>query len=159
MAESNNKLKLNILTPRGVKFKREADSLSMRAIDGDLGILPNHIPMTSVLGDGILTIVNNGIEEKLALFEGIIEVRNNFVNILTTIAQRPEEIDIERARMEKEEAENLIKEGQEDFLIKSSLVEIRRALVRIEVGVHSSDQGYFDDEEKDLEGSDDDTFG
>lgn len=159
MAESNNKLKLNILTPRGVKFKREADSLSMRAIDGDLGILPNHIPMTSVLGDGILTIVNNGIEEKLALFEGIIEARNNFVNILTTIAQRPEEIDIERARMEKEEAENLIKEGQDDFLIKSSLVEIRRALVRIEVGVHSSDQGYFDDEEKDLEGSDDDTFG
>ena len=53
------KLALNILTPRGVKFEREADFLLMRAIDGDIGILPNHAPMTSSLGDGILSIINN----------------------------------------------------------------------------------------------------
>lgn len=145
------KLELNILTPRGVKFEREADFLLMRALDGDLGIMPNHAPMTSSLGNGILSIINNEQEEKLALFEGIVEVRDNVVNIYTTIAQRPEEIDLDRARREKEDAEAALREGIEDYQMKACILQIRRALVRIEVAVHSSDQGYFDSQDEDAD--------
>ncbi|MDI9472068.1 MAG: ATP synthase F1 subunit epsilon [Tissierellia bacterium] len=151
MAKSETrKLELNILTPRGVKFKREADFLAMRAVDGDIGILPNHAPMTSSLGDGILRILNDGEEEKLALFEGVVEIKDNVVNIYTTIAQHPEEIDLERARREKEEAEAALQEEREDFEMQNFLLQIRRALVRLEVGVHSTDIGYFEqfDEEE-----------
>lgn len=145
------KLQLNILTPRGVKFERKADYLSLRAIDGELGILPNHAPMTAILGDGILRIRNNGWEEKLALFEGIVEVRNNVVNIYTTIAQRPEEIDMERARREKEDAEADLRGEAKDLDIQACLLLIRRALVRLEVGVHSGDRGYFEDIDADAD--------
>lgn len=144
------KMQLNILTPRGVKFEREADYLSMRALDGEIGILPNHAPMTAILGDGILRIRNNQAEEKLALFEGIVEVRNNIVNIYTTIAQRPEEIDMERALRDKEEAEASLRSEAADLDIQTALLEIRRALVRLEVAVHSEDKGYFDNIDADL---------
>lgn len=145
------KMQLNILTPRGVKFEREADYLSMRAIDGELGILPNHTPMTAVLGDGILRIRNNGGEEKLALFEGIVEVRDNNVNIYTTIAQHPEEIDMQRALQDKEDAEAYLRGEAEDLDIQTCLLEIRRALVRLEVGAHSWDRGNFENIDTDLD--------
>ncbi len=141
------KLKLNILTPRGVKLEREADFLLMRAIDGDIGILPNHAPMTACLGDGILSIVNNDKKEKLALFEGIVEVRDNAVNIYTTIAQHPDEIDLERARQDKEDAEAALREHIENYQMQASILQIRQALVRIEVAVHSSNRGYFESQD------------
>lgn len=156
MAGPSQKLQLNILTPRGVKFERQADFLAMRAIDGDIGILPNHAPMTSPLGDGILRIVNGEEEEKLALFEGIVEVRDNVVTIYTTIAQHPDEIDIARARREKEEAEAALREEIESSQLQSTLLQIRRALVRLEVAVHSSDQGYFDEKDQDYDDDSDD---
>lgn len=145
------KMQLNILTPRGIKFEREADYLSMRAIDGEIGILPNHAKMTAILGDGILRIRNNGAEEKLALFEGLVEVRDNIVNIYTTIAQRPEEIDVERALQDKADAEAYLRREAADLDIQTCLLEIRRALVRLEVGVHSEDRGYFDNVDSDLD--------
>lgn len=145
------KLDLNIFTPRGVKFERQADFLSMRAIDGDIGILPNRAPMASALGDGILKIVNDGEEDKFALFQGIVEVENNKVNIYTTIAQHPEEIDLERARREKEEAENALKEEVSEYEMRAHLLQIRRAFVRMEAGTHAGDLGYFDDPDDDKE--------
>lgn len=149
--ENDTKLKLNILTPRGVKFEKEADFISLRAADGQLGILPNHAPMTTSLGDGILKIQNAGMEEKLALFGGILEFRDNEVNIYTTIAQKPEEIDVERALREKEEAQQALREESENAQMQACTSLIRRALVRVEVGVHSGDEGYFEDRDIDLE--------
>lgn len=153
---ATQKLRLNILTPRGVKFEREADFLMMRAIDGDIGILPNHAPMTACLGDGILSIVNNDKEEKLALFEGVVEVRDNTANIYTTIAQRPEEIDLERARQDKEDAEAALQEAIENRQMQASILKIRQALVRIEVAIHTSDQGYLETADADSDKFDDD---
>ena len=94
MVEESNlkkdKLNLTITTPRGVKFVEKADMIIMRCIDGDLGVLSGHEPVSAVLGDGILRIKNNGIEKKLAVFGGIAEIDKRTVNIFSTIAQPPE---------------------------------------------------------------------
>ena len=75
MAKPENKLKLTITTPRGVKFVEEADMIVMRAVDGELGVLPGHAPLTTVLGDGVLRITNNGVQNKqLAVFGGVAEI-------------------------------------------------------------------------------------
>ena len=84
------------------------------------------------------------------------EVRDNRVNIYTTIAQHPDEIDIDRARQEKEDAEAALREEIESSQLQSTLLQIRRALVRLEVAVHSSDRGYFDDKDKDYDEIEDD---
>ena len=65
---NEKKINLKITTPRGLKFVEKADMLIMRCIDGDLGVLPGHAPVSVVLGDGILRILNNGVEKKLARF-------------------------------------------------------------------------------------------
>lgn len=149
---SNKKIKLIITTPRGVKFDENADMLIMRTIDGDLGILPGHAPVSTVLGDGILRIHNNGVEKKLAIFGGIAEIGASKVSILTTIAQLPEEIDLERAEKDRQEAEAMIEEKSEQLQIQSSHILLRRSLVRIEVSQHLEDKDYYsDDDENDEE--------
>lgn len=137
----SKKINLNIITPRGVKFQEQADTLIMRAIDGDLGVLAGHEPVSAVLGEGILQIFNDGVEKKLAVFNGFVEIDDTEVNIMTTIAQLPEEIDLERAEQDRREAEASLEESEsEDVQIQSMQVLLRRSLVRIEVSHHMEDE-------------------
>lgn len=129
MANNARKLTVTITTPRGIKFIEEADKVVMRAIDGTLGVLPRHAPLSTVLGDGVLQIVNNGVEKKLAVFGGIAEIADDTVNIFSTIAQSPDEIDTERAEADRLEAEAKLEEARERRL----RVMQTRALVRIYV--------------------------
>lgn len=144
---NDNKIKLTITTPRGIKFIEEADMIIMRCIDGDLGVLSGHAPVTTVLGDGILRIYNNGTEMKLAIFGGIAEIRDTSVNILSTIAQHPEEIDLVRAKRDRKAAEAAIQEETEELKIQSYHVLLRRSLVRIEVSLHLEENEYDNNDE------------
>lgn len=130
------KINLNITTPRGLKFVEKADMVIMRCIDGDLGALSGHEPIKAVLGDGILRIYNDGNEQKLAVFGGVAEIDDTTVNIFSTIAQRPEEIDLERAKADREAAEETLLEEMEELQIQSSYILLRRSLVRIEVSLN-----------------------
>lgn len=147
MAKPENKIQLTITTPRGVKFTEEADMVVMRAIDGELGVLPGHAPLSAVLGDGVLRIVNNGVEKKLAVFGGLAEIDRNKVSILTTIAQSPEEIDLERAQADREATEEAMQEDSEENMTRRLQVMQTRALVRI----HVSQADYFSGHEDDGE--------
>jgi F-type H+-transporting ATPase subunit epsilon len=139
------KIILNITTPRGLKLSEEADMVIMRCVDGDFGVLPGHEPVSTVLGDGILRIINDGMEKKLAVFGGVVEVDNTSVNIYSTIAQKPEEIDLERAIRDREEAEAGILERTEELRYQSLGVGVRRALVRIEVSTNFEEDDFSEE--------------
>ena len=143
---SQKKIILNITTPRGLKFVEKADMIIMRCIDGDLGVLPGHAPVSAVLGDGILRIFNNSGEKKLAVFGGIAEINDTTVNIFSTIAQRPEEIDRERAEADFRRAEETLIEQLEEQDIRRLQVLMHRSLVRLEVSSHGDEAGYGDDD-------------
>lgn len=139
---NERKVRLLIITPRGVKFDLMADMLIFRTLEGDMGVLPGHEPLSAALGDGILRVINGETEEKMALFGGFAEVENDTVRILTSIAQRPEEIDLERAETDREMASQLLQERSDDLKLQSYQVLLRRALVRIEVsGAVSGEDG------------------
>lgn len=140
---NDHKINLIITTPRGVKFVEKADMIIMRCIDGDLGVLPGHAPVSTVLGDGIFRIFNDGVEKKLAVFGGIAEIGDKTVNIFSTIAQRPEEIDRERAEIDRREAEATILEESEEHQIRKLQVLLRHSLIRIEVSSHLEEAEYF----------------
>lgn len=144
----DKKIDLNITTPRGLKFTEKADSIIMRCIDGDLGILSGHAPVSTVLGDGILRIFNDGVEKKLAVFGGIAEIGDKTVNIFSTIAQHPEEIDLERAEADRQEVEATMQEESEELQIQGLQVLLRRSLVRIEVSVHMEEAEYYTDDDE-----------
>lgn len=142
MANNAKKLTVTITTPRGVKLVEEADKVIMRAIDGTLGVLPRHAPLSTVLGDGVLKIVNNGVEKKLAVFGGVAEIINDTVNIFSTIAQSPDEIDAERAESDRLEAEAKLEEARE----RRMRVMQTRALIRIYVSESDFLEDVPDDE-------------
>lgn len=149
MAQENGKtpdrkeIDLIITTPRGVKFVEKADLIIMRAIDGDLGVLPGHEPLTTVLGDGVLRIYHEGVERKLAIFGGTAEIGPNAVRILSTIAQRPDEIDLERAQEDRLETEAAMQEELEDQMARRLQILQARALIRIHVGMAGA--AYFEE--------------
>jgi F-type H+-transporting ATPase subunit epsilon len=145
---NKNKINLTITTPRGVKFVEQADMVIMRCIDGDLGVLPGHEPVSAVLGDGILRIYNDGLEKKLALFGGTAEINDKTINILSTIAQRPEEIDRVRAERDRQEAEATLLEKSEEHQVKRLQIMLHRSLVRIEVSTHLEESGYSNSDEE-----------
>lgn len=141
---NEKKINLKITTPRGLKFDEQADMLIMRCIDGDLGVLPGHAPTSVVLGDGILRISNDGTERKLAIFGGIVEIGSESVNIFSTIAQPPEEIDLERAIADREKVEAAMQEesGQD---VQRLQVLLQHSLVRIEVSSQLEESDYYND--------------
>lgn len=137
-----NKLELTITTPRGVKFVETADMVIMRAIDGDIGIQPGHAPMVTALGDGVLRIKENGHEKQLAVFGGVAEIDETHIQIYSTIAQRPDEIDMERAAEDRLQAEMALNEEREEQLTRRLQIMQERALVRLRVGNATN---FFDD--------------
>lgn len=90
------------------------------------------------------------MEKKLAVFGGIAEIGDDRVNVFSTIAQRPEEIDRERAEADRRLAEATIQEESEAQQIRKLQVLLRHALIRIEVSSHLEEAEYvkLDSEEK-----------
>lgn len=147
----DKKINLNIITPRGVKFTEKADMIIMRSINGDVGVLPGHETVTTVLGDGILRIFNDGNMKKLAVFGGVAEIDDSSVRIMSTIAQLPEEIDLERAEADRLAAEAALVEESQELQVYNSQVLLRRSLVRIEVNLHLEENKYYEEDEEDNE--------
>jgi F-type H+-transporting ATPase subunit epsilon len=127
------KLRLRIVTPEEIKFDENVDMVIMRCTTGDMGILHGHEPRSAVLSYGALRILNGGNERRLAVFGGLAEVQNNLLTILTNLAEWPDEIDRARAELDFERAERHMRERIGDLEIQSDQVQLRRAMVRIEV--------------------------
>ncbi len=144
-ARDSGTVHLQIITPRGVKFDRRARMVIFRCIDGNMGVLPRHETMSVVMGDGILRIIaeQGAPEERIAVFGGVATVEDNTIKLLTSIAQRPEEIDLPRAERDKEEMEQFLlgkEERDDDVEMQGCQLLLRRALVRIEVSAYMEDE-------------------
>lgn len=100
-------LHLEIVTPEARIFEAEVDQVVVPAIEGELGILPQHVPLMTQLQPGELRVYQSGKETRLAVGEGFLEVRPDKVSVLTDMALHEAEIDekaVEEAiaRAEKE---------------------------------------------------------
>lgn len=101
-------LKLEIVTPEKRVLKTEVDSVTLPTASGEAGILPSHAPLISALRPGILTYTTKGSSEKLAVSGGFVEVNSNSVSVLAETAETAEEIDVEAARLARDEAEKAL---------------------------------------------------
>ena len=98
-------LKLEIVTPERRVVETETESVTVPTASGEAGILTNHAPLISALKPGILTYAGKGGTEKLAISSGFVEVSSNQVSVLTDVAESADEVNAERARTDREEAE------------------------------------------------------
>ena len=93
---ADNIFDIEIITPDRVFYKGETDFLEFNTQNGEIGVYKNHIPLTTVLAPGIVTI-HNGDEEKIAaIHSGFAEILGDKVTFLAELAEWPDEIDVDR---------------------------------------------------------------
>jgi F-type H+-transporting ATPase subunit epsilon len=125
--------KLEIVTPEKKVVDTTAEEIQIPGKNGYLGILPGHAPLITELAVGEITFRENSNETRLAVAWGFAEVLPDKVTILAETAERPSEIDVERARKAKERAEQLLTNGDTAVDVDRALDALHRAETRLEV--------------------------
>ena len=131
MAETDKKFDVEIITPDRVFFKGEADMLEFNTSCGEIGVFKDHIPLTTVLEPGLVTIHRDGEQQVAVVHAGFAEILGYKVTLLAEVAEWPDEIDVGRAEAAKERAEERIRNRSADLDLKRAEFALHKALTRI----------------------------
>ena len=129
-------LTVSVVTPDGLVLEENYEMVSCRAENGELGILPGHIPLVAPLAINEVRLKRDNIENYVAVNGGFLEVRPDKVTILAQSAEKAEDIDVQRAEDARERAMKLIESNQDDVDIKRAKLALNRAMNRIDVAKH-----------------------
>ena len=125
--------KLEIVTAERMVFSEEVSALIAWGMEGQLGILPHHAPLMTMLQPGDLMIRKDKDEEYLAISGGFLEVRPDKVIILADACERVDEIDIARAEEAKKRAQETMKATPLTADAATAEAALRRSLARLKV--------------------------
>jgi len=132
---NDKKIKFKIVTPEKTVYEDTVDQVTLPTQDGEITVLPNHIPLISVLTSGELVAKKGGEEIAMAVSGGMIEVQKNEITILADTAERAEEIDIKRAEEAKQRAEKLkdekIRSDETDYATAAAILEKNLARIKV----------------------------
>jgi F-type H+-transporting ATPase subunit epsilon len=124
---------LEVVTAERLVFADDVNGIVAWGVEGQLGILPHHAPLMTMLQPGDLVIKRDNEEEYLALSGGFLEVRPDKVIILADACEHAEEIDIARAEAAKCRAEETLKERPPEVDTAAAEAALRRSLARLKV--------------------------
>ena len=133
MAET---FKLEIVTPEKKVVETAAEEVQIPGKNGYLGVLPGHAPLITELSVGEITFRENSTEQRLAVAWGFAEVLPHKVTILAETAERPAEINVDRARKAKERAEQRLTSGDTSVDVDRALDALHRAETRLDVAAN-----------------------
>jgi len=128
-----NTFQLEIVTPVKLMVKDAAEEAQIPGLSGYLGILPGHAPLITELGVGVITYKAGGAEHTLSVAWGFAEVLPDKVTILAETAERPQEIDVERAQKAKTRAEERLKSNDPKVDYTRAEDALQRAETRLDV--------------------------
>jgi F-type H+-transporting ATPase subunit epsilon len=128
-------MQLEIVTPAGQKLTEEVLAVTVPGAAGELGILPGHVPVLTVLGTGKLTFTpTSGGSMVMAINGGFLEVEGSRLILITETAEYATEIDVERARTSLDTAEKALAAMEDgDSSLASALKKKKRAEVRLSI--------------------------
>jgi F-type H+-transporting ATPase subunit epsilon len=124
---------LEIVTPEKKVVDTAAAEVQIPGSNGYLGVLPGHAPLITELAVGEISYRSGVEERRLAVAWGFAEVLPDRVTILAETAERPSEIDVERARKAKARAEERLGSGDPNVDVERSLNALQKAETRLEV--------------------------
>jgi len=135
-------LHLEIVTPERLAYSEDVDSVTLPGVEGELGVLPGHAPLVSILGVGELRIKRAGTEESFAIVGGFLQVRPDKVVVMAETADLASEIDLEKAQEARREAERAIESGfHEAADLSIARAALQQALLRIRVAERRHREG------------------
>ena len=126
-------IKLDIVTAERMVYSDDVDMVVAPGAEGQLGILPHHTPLMTMLQPGELRVRKGGEELSLAITGGFLEVRPDRVIVLADAAERAEEVDIARAEEAKRRAQERLRQRTPEVDLTRAEAALRRALIRLEV--------------------------
>jgi F-type H+-transporting ATPase subunit epsilon len=128
-----NTFQLEIVTPSRLLVKDAAEEAQIPGLGGYLGILPGHAPLITELAVGVITYKASGATHTLSVAWGFMEVLPDKVTILAETAERPQEIDVERAQKAKDRAEQRLKSSDLQVDYPRAEDALQRAETRLNV--------------------------
>ncbi|WP_096272692.1 F0F1 ATP synthase subunit epsilon [Paucisalibacillus globulus] len=126
-------LTVSVVTPDGPVLEDTYEMVSCKAENGELGILPGHIPLVAPLAISAVRLKRDSGEDKLAINGGFLEVRPDKVTILAQSAEKPSEIDVARAQKARERAEQRLRSNDDHIDRLRAELALRRAANRLDV--------------------------
>ncbi|MBO4399110.1 MAG: ATP synthase F1 subunit epsilon [Lachnospiraceae bacterium] len=122
-------LQLKVYSPTRIFYEGEAEFVEFVTTEGELGVYPNHIPLTAVVAPGVLRITVDGKVREATLLDGFATILPKEIVILSEACEWPEEIDIHRAEEARIRAERKLAMEQ---TVRDELA-LRRAIVRMQL--------------------------
>lgn len=132
MADTTD-FQLRIITPDRVFYENTVEMVEFNTTEGQIGVLPGHIPLTVIVKPGILTIHEAEGEKMAALHAGFAEILPEGITILAEIIEWPEEIDQSRAEAALHRAEERLHSRTPETDIARAETALQRAVARIQV--------------------------
>ena len=127
-------LHLEIVTPEQKIYSDDVDSVVIPGVEGELGVLPQHVPLMTQLLPGELRVLKGGEELRLAVGEGFVEISAGKVAVLTDMAVKESEIDESAAKDAVRSAEEAMKEhklNDEEYATVKASLQKSLALIRV----------------------------
>ena len=126
-------LRLEIITAERQVFADDVNAVIAPGLEGELGILPHHAPLMTMLKPGELLIRKDGNETYMVVSGGFLEIRPDKVIVLADACERAEEIDITRAEEAKHRAEDRLKTHPPGVDMARAQAALLRSLIRLRV--------------------------
>lgn len=130
---ANKTFNLQIISPTRIFFDGEVNMVEMKTTEGEIGVLPEHIPLTAILEPGIMRIKKADGKKEAALHDGFVQIQKDRVTILAESCEWPGEIDLTRAEDAKTRAERRIKSGSKEVDTLRAELALKKALIRIDI--------------------------
>ncbi|MFC5647752.1 F0F1 ATP synthase subunit epsilon [Paenibacillus solisilvae] len=124
---------LEIVTPERKVYAEDVNMIIVKGSEGEMGILPNHIPLVTPLKIAPVIIKKDRAEEVIAVNGGFLEVRKDKVVILAESAELPGDIDLDRAESAKQRAEQRLGGKRDESDFRRAELSLQRAMNRIAV--------------------------
>ena len=129
-------MKLKIITHEKIVFDGEAEELVLNTTNGQIGILQDHIPITTSLDIGVTKAKTGDGFKYFATMGGVFQFKENIATILTDVCEESCDIDVARANSAKERAEARLAEANANIDTKRAQAALARALARLQAAMY-----------------------
>lgn len=126
-------MRVRIVTPSGLYRETECSILNVKTIDGERGLLSNHMPLVTMLEIGKMNFVTDKGREEFAVAGGMLYFHDNLATLLVDAIESKEDIDLERALSSKKRAEERLAKKDVNTDIRRAELSLKRAINRINV--------------------------
>jgi F-type H+-transporting ATPase subunit epsilon len=126
-------LKLEIVTPETTVYSEDVEMVTLQGVEGQMGILPEHIRLMTQLVPGEMIVRKNGQDDFLAVGEGLVEITGERVAIVTDMAVRAENIDEAKVEEARQRAAARLREKLSAEDLASVNASLARSLAKLHV--------------------------